>query len=118
MAVKSFQRDTLVAVQDRVIQLDVLLRAALRAAGREREDAKAELDAAAGELRMLATRIRDQELRAAVNTRLKDQEQALEREESRRFPTRAEQQQRMVTAQAVYDRAGLLIQTLDAIDED
>jgi hypothetical protein len=106
MAVKSFQRDTLVALQDGVARTMDLSRASQTAQGDERAVARAEYDSAALHVRMLSTRVRDEQLRSAVTTFL---EVHRERLDTTGFPTRESQQKIMSSVGPIYDRAGQLI---------
>jgi hypothetical protein len=116
MAVKSFQRDTLVALQDNVAETIELFRAARNL--KEEEDeyaaARAKYDAAALRVRMLSSRIRDEELRSAVGTFLDAHDEWLKAGGGILGRSSAQTITRSVGE--IYDRAGLLIRTLDAID--
>jgi ribosomal protein L4 len=117
MAVKSFQRDTLVALQDNVAETVELFRVA-RNLEKGPEDeyaaARAKYDAEAFRVRMLASRIRDEELRSAVGTYLEGHDEWMQ---VGGIPHRSMLQKISSSAAEIYDRAGLLIRTLDAIDE-
>jgi hypothetical protein len=115
MAVKSFQRDTLVALQDNVAETIDLFRAVRRLEpGDELAAAQAKYDASALRVRMLASRIRDEELRGAVGTFLEGHDEWMK---AGPMPNRSMLQKISSSVAEIYDRAGLLIQTLDAIDE-
>ena len=68
MAVKTFQRDTLVALQDAVVDLGEF---AFSFEGAESEAVRLKYDAAVTHLQMLASRVRDEQLRKAVDAYLK-----------------------------------------------
>ena len=128
LAVKSFQRDTLVLLQDAVLELLDLRRALSRAyhdSDGDRDDLVAKRDAADLRIRMLGSRVRDESLRTQVDELLEAEEEISQREERARregkailaIPTRSIMQQKTFAMRAIYDRAGELIRSLDEIDE-
>ena len=119
MAVKSFQRDTLVALQDTATKSNDLLVAAIRTLDDPRHTGS---DAFAAEetfysecrrLRMLGTRIRDDELRSAVE----DYIDLLDRQRREPRSKIRFESSHIHAEKQLYERAGQLIQTLDAIDD-
>jgi hypothetical protein len=116
LAIKSFQRDTLVTLQDRVIELSDLTSAVRRAQRDEGDEgdegARDEYRTAAQRVRMLASRVRDEQLRSDVHKLLETYDALLERGMTRGVVRRLEDSRR-----SIYDRAGELIRTLDRIDE-
>jgi hypothetical protein len=126
LAVKSFQRDTLVLLQDAVlalIDLDQAVRHALDASDADHGDAVAKRGAAALRVRMLASRVRDENLRSRVHELLEADEAIWQRDEgSRKEGARLKilprdlLQRKTASMRAIYDRAGELIRSLDEID--
>jgi hypothetical protein len=126
LAVKSFQRDTLVLHQDAVLELLHLDRAMRRAHDdAEQGDVVEERDAAALRVRMLASRVRDESLRTQVHELLEaddaisqwDEEAREEGGAGLRILPRHFLQRKTKAMRAIYDRAGQLIRSLDEIDE-
>jgi len=125
LAVKSFQRDTLVVLQDAVLALIDLDRLARNSVDADHDDLVAKRDAAALRVRMLGSRVRDESLRTKVDELLEAdremwQEDERAREEGRRFnfPNRSQLQRKTASMRAIYDRAGELIRSLDEIDAE
>jgi hypothetical protein len=125
LAVKSFQRDTLVLLQDAVLELLDLRRVAHDGSEAEQDDAVAKHDAAALRVRMLASRVRDESLRTQVHELLEAERTISQRDEQARqegdtmlrILPRNLLQQKTTAMRAIYDRAGQLIRSLDEIDE-
>jgi hypothetical protein len=118
MAVKSFQRDTLVALQDSVADVMGLSEVARDLKGgpeAEYESARTSYRAETLRVRMLASRIRDDELRSATKDFLEGHDAWLYGGST--ILTRTAAQKLTASVRAIYDRAGHLIRTLDAIDE-
>jgi hypothetical protein len=121
LAVKTFQRDTLVALQDDLVEAMNLFEAArMLHQGPEAEfaAARAEFEKVARRVEMHATRVRDDELRANVNTWLRSEREVLDAIEKNEGMIPASAIRHAAgSVHSVYDRAGELIRTLDAIDE-
>ncbi len=114
MAVKTFQRDTLVALQDAAVELGEL--AFSFEEGAESDAVRLKFDTAASHLEMLGSRVRDEHLRKAVNAHVNGLAELVKRDDQVRNADAV-----MDAALALEDlqnRAGQLIRTLDAIDED
>jgi len=126
LAVKSFQRDTLVSLQDAVLELFDLgdaVRQAHDAPDADHEAAVAKRRAAALRVRMLASRVRDESLRRQAHELLEAEEATWQMDEGARregkrraILTRGILQQKTTAMRAIYDRAGELIRSLDEID--
>jgi hypothetical protein len=129
LAVKTFQRDTLVALQDDLVEAMNLFEAARmlhEVPEAEFAAARAEFEKVARRVEMHATRVRDDELRANVNTWLSSKREvldAIEKSEGMIEKTKkpiipsSAIRHAAGSVHSVYDRAGELIRTLDAIDE-
>ena len=87
LAVKTFQRDTLVALQDDLVAAMNLFEAArITAQGPETEfaNARAEFEQMARRVEMHSTRVRDDQLRAHVNVWLSSEREVLDAIEKRK----------------------------------
>ena len=118
LAVKSFQRDTLVALQDSVAELLDRRSAAWRPTDSEadRRTAVDAYEATALRIRMLASRVRDEPLRAAAHSLLEAEAKWNESRERQPFVHASVAGQMASAMRAMYDRAGELIRTLDEIE--
>jgi hypothetical protein len=121
LAVKTFQRDTLVALQDDLVEAMNLFdtaRALRKGPEAEFASARSEYERAARRVGMHATRVRDDHLRAAVNEWLSSQREYLDAVENNKGIVPASTIRKAArSVRPIYDRAGELIRTLDAIDE-
>jgi hypothetical protein len=128
LAVKTFQRDTLVAVQDDLVEAMNLFEAARmlkQSPDAEFVAARAEFEKVARRVEMHATRVRDNELRAHVSLWLTSEREALDaietskgiREAKKTIVPASAIRHAQGSVHSIYDRAGELIRTLDAIDE-
>ena len=122
VALKSFQRDTLVALQDNIVAMDVVfdeLRAMRRSGDQgdaaEQSGRPSEYHAAASHVAMLASRIRDTELREAVKRLLAANDKYLNLS-GKIVPADIIRDTAKGTS-AVVDRAGHLIRTMDELEE-
>jgi hypothetical protein len=119
--VKTFQRDTLVALQDDLVEAMNLFEAArMLKKGPETEFAVArtEFEKVARRVEMHATRVRDDELRVHVNEWLSSEREVLEAIEKNTGIIPASAIRNAASSvHSIYDRAGELIRTLDAIDQ-
>ena len=114
MAVKTFQRDTLVALQDAAVELAEL--AFSFEDGVESDALRLKFDTSASHLQMLGSRVRDEHLRKAVDTHVNGLSELVKRDDQVRNPNALIDA--MLAQEDLQDRAGQLIRTLDAIDED
>ena len=121
LAVKTFQRDTLVALQDDLVEAMNLFEAARKLRDGptdEFEGAKSTFETVARRVEMHATRVRDERLRTAVMAWLRSSRKDFEPTDgARRIYTASDIREAMFTTHTIYDRAGELIRTLDAVDE-
>jgi hypothetical protein len=121
VALKTFQRDTLVALQDNVVAMNVLFRdvSSMRGAA-EQTDAEyreqsSRYRAATMQVRMLASRVRDTELREAVEGLLHAHDKWL-KSDTGIAPADVARSATDGMA-AVLGRAGHLIRTMDELEE-
>lgn len=120
LAVKTFQRDTLVALQDDVVEAMNLFEAArLLRQGPEEEyaDARIAYEKVARRVSMHATRVRDDELRASVRDWVSSDREYFDAVDNNRPITASTIRKTAHAVRSIRDRAGELIRTLDAIDE-
>ena len=121
LAVKTFQRDTLVALQDDLVEAMNLFEAARllrRDPGAEFAHARIDYENVARRVEMHATRVRDDDLRAHVQEWLSSEREYLDAVENNKGIIPASAIRKAAgSVGPIYDRAGELIRTLDAIDE-
>jgi hypothetical protein len=116
--VRTFQRDTLVALQDEIVDAENLFEQASNL--RKTEDfavAWSDYEKVARRVSMHGTRVRDEYLRAAVKTWLEARNEWHGAIVSQGPITAATIRKTQYSVLAVHERAGELIRTLDAIDE-
>ena len=137
LALKTFQRETLVALQDDVVALNLASAEVKKFAAKysrgelsseEYEPLKAAYRERSFRVRMLASRIRDEQLRGGVDALLRVQHEMLEDAENpdRARPEPGENpfrrsfehvQHTRLGMAAVVDRAGQLIRSMDELEE-
>jgi len=120
MAVKTFQRDTLVAVQDDLLDAMNLFEKARGLRNGPKDEfaaARREFESVARRVQMHATRVRDEQLRSAVNTWIGSERGWFDDIETVGMVTASTIRKAALSVHQIHDRAGELIRTLDAIDE-
>lgn len=118
LAVRTFQRDTLVALQDDVVEADNLFQTAQGLWGSEEFAASwSAYESVSRRVVMHGTRVRDDYLRAAVTTWVQSRRGWLDDKESTGIVSAKTIRKTIYSVRAVHDRAGELIRTLDAIDD-
>jgi hypothetical protein len=119
MAVKTFQRDALVALQQAALDLQARTDALRRAEGSDGEPAAEDARQVARlQVAMFASRVRDEDLRQGVRDLLDSEDFVFKsRKTGDRIIPAAVIRQRMRATHMIYDRAGELIRTLDELDE-
>jgi hypothetical protein len=121
VTLKTFQRDTLVVLQDNVVAMNVLfedlrsMRGAADQSEAEHRGQSSHYRAATMQVRMLASRVRDTELREAVDGLLDAHAKWLRWDEG--IPPRDILQGVTTGMRAVLGRAGQLIRTMDELEE-